>query len=234
MVQLHRSTAHHPETDGAVERTNQLLEQPLRCVSSSVGADWVRKLPGVSLSLNINVSSSTKFSPAQLMFGYTPRSILDIEFPSARDTEPASVTEMLDKMRFDLQDAQKNLAEAKTDQKHFADRHRRDVPSFNNGDLVLLSSKHLRLTVGDMHLLREPVMQLQRELTISAGVTARKFRDALRGFASRKDTEWFTLFRTAAPQPAVTSMHTCTDHYHTAQAPDESSWAWTKRVAHAF
>lgn len=145
-VKLHRGTAHHPETDGAVERTNQLLEQLLRCASSSVGADWVQKLPSVLLSLNTNVSSSTKFSAAHLMFGYTPRSILDIEFPNARDNEPAAVTEMLDKMRSDLQDAQKNLAEAKADQKHFADKHRRDVPSFNNGDLVLLSSKHLRLS----------------------------------------------------------------------------------------
>ena len=58
-VKLHRSTAHHPETDGAVERKNQMLEQLIRCSSDSVGADWVDKLPGVLLSLNTNVSAST-------------------------------------------------------------------------------------------------------------------------------------------------------------------------------
>ena len=143
-VKRHRSTAYHPETDGAVERMNQMLEQLIRCSSDSVGADWLDKLPGVLLSLNTNVAASTGFSPAQLMFGYQPRSILELEFPAATDQTAAD--DLLSKMRADLQEAHQRLINAKAAQKKFADRHRRDVPDFKDGDLVLLSTKHLRLS----------------------------------------------------------------------------------------
>jgi transposase InsO family protein len=143
-VKLHRSTAHHPETDGAVERMNQMIEQLIRCNSDSVGSDWLQKLPGVLLSLNTNVSASTGYSPAQLMFGYQPRNILELEFPAA--SEQPAADDLLRKMRADMQEAQRRLTAAKEAQKKFADRHRRDAPEFATGDLVLLSSKHLRLS----------------------------------------------------------------------------------------
>lgn len=143
-VKLHRSTAHHPETDGATERANQMIEQLVRCSSAAVGADWVPKLPGILLSLNTNVSRSTGYSPAQLMFGYQPRNVLDLELPTVEQSGTAD--EVLQKMRSDLEAAQKHLEQAKADNKRFADRNRRDVPDFTVNDLVLLSTKHLRLT----------------------------------------------------------------------------------------
>ncbi len=78
------------------------------------------------------------------MFGYQPRSILDLEFPAA--TEQTAADDALRKMRADLQEAQRRFIAAKDAQKKYADRHRRDVPDFKDGDLVLLSTKHLRLT----------------------------------------------------------------------------------------
>lgn len=42
---LHPSTAHHPQTDGASERTIRTLEQILRAYVAYDQRDWVRHLP---------------------------------------------------------------------------------------------------------------------------------------------------------------------------------------------
>jgi hypothetical protein len=139
------STAYHPQTDGCVERSNQVIEKMLRCTSSSVGADWVQKLPSILLSMNTNVSKSTGFSPAHLLFGFSPRTVWDIEFPDASPDEPQSVTERFAKMRADLQEAHQNLTAAKQNQKVYADRHRTISPRYSPGDLVLLNTRNLRL-----------------------------------------------------------------------------------------
>jgi hypothetical protein len=102
-------------------------------------------LPGILLSLNSNIATSTGFSPAHLFFGYQPRNVWDIEFPDAVPNEPLEVTQRLDKMRSDLKEARDNLLAAKSKTKEFADRHRRPSPHYVAGDLVLLSTENLRL-----------------------------------------------------------------------------------------
>ena len=66
------SSAYHPETDGASERTNQTVETALRIFSNYHQNDWVDWLPVVQYQMNAHVSQTTKHAPFELWMGYTP------------------------------------------------------------------------------------------------------------------------------------------------------------------
>lgn len=147
-TKLHVSTAYHPQTDGASERTNQTVEVMLRCVCSDYGADWAEKLPRVQFALNTSVSESTQFSPAQLLMGYQPRNVLDVFAQSSQPpSDNPAAADMLEHMRSDLDLAHKRLADAKARMKAYADKSRRDV-CFEVGDEVLLSTANIDFAVA--------------------------------------------------------------------------------------
>ncbi|PNH37127.1 hypothetical protein VD0003_g10298, partial [Verticillium dahliae] len=66
------STAFHPQTDGQTERTNQTLEQYLRCYINYQQDDWVTLLPIAQFAYNSSPSESTKESPFYANYGYNP------------------------------------------------------------------------------------------------------------------------------------------------------------------
>jgi cleavage and polyadenylation specificity factor subunit 1 len=63
-----RSTAYHPQTNGAVERSHRTLKNALRTLCSE-GADWEEKLPLALLSLRTTISSPTQTPPCKLILG---------------------------------------------------------------------------------------------------------------------------------------------------------------------
>jgi RNase H-like domain found in reverse transcriptase/Reverse transcriptase (RNA-dependent DNA polymerase)/Integrase zinc binding domain len=67
------STAYHPQTDGQAERTNQWLEQYLRIYSNFQQNDWATWLPVAQYVHNTWPSSTTGFTPSDLLIGFTPR-----------------------------------------------------------------------------------------------------------------------------------------------------------------
>ena len=79
------STSYHPQTDGQIERTNQTLEQYLRCFINYQQDDWVDFLHLLDFSYNNSVHSSTGYSPFFANTWYHPRwSIL--KFPEVSKT----------------------------------------------------------------------------------------------------------------------------------------------------
>jgi len=72
-VKLNVSTAFHPETDGQTERVNQTLEQYLRSYCSYQQDDWVSLLPYAEHAYNILLSESTKASPFEINYRFTPK-----------------------------------------------------------------------------------------------------------------------------------------------------------------
>jgi hypothetical protein len=66
------STAHHPETDGASERTNKTMNQVLCYHIKQNQLGWVRTLPWVCFEMMNAVNSSTGFTPFQLCMGQSP------------------------------------------------------------------------------------------------------------------------------------------------------------------
>jgi hypothetical protein len=67
------STTYHPQTDGQSEQTNQWLEQYLRVYCNFQQDDWSQLLPMVQYVHNSWPSSTTGFTPFELLMGFTPR-----------------------------------------------------------------------------------------------------------------------------------------------------------------
>jgi hypothetical protein len=67
------STAFHPQTDGATERTNQKIEQFLWAYCHRTQNDWAKLIPYAEMTHNTHQHSSTKKTPNELLFGYAPR-----------------------------------------------------------------------------------------------------------------------------------------------------------------
>lgn len=74
-TRLLMSTAFHPQTDGATERTNRSVGQILRAMVKPDQSDWVEMLPMVEFAINSSISKSTGFAPFELNYGHMPRMI---------------------------------------------------------------------------------------------------------------------------------------------------------------
>jgi len=64
------STAFHPSTDGAQERSNQEIETYLRSFCAYAQNDWADLLPQAQFALNNRVTSGTGLSPFFFTHGY--------------------------------------------------------------------------------------------------------------------------------------------------------------------
>ena len=65
------STAYHPQTNGQTERTNQTLEQYLRCYVNYQQNNWVELLPIAQFAYN-NSTAVTNISPFYANYGKHP------------------------------------------------------------------------------------------------------------------------------------------------------------------
>jgi len=72
-VKVNLSTAFHPESDGQTERVNQTLEQYLRSYCSYQQDHWVSLLPFAEHAYNTSMSESTKASPFEINYGFSPK-----------------------------------------------------------------------------------------------------------------------------------------------------------------
>ena len=91
-VNLHYSTAYHPQTDGQTEIVNKGIKHYLRCMTGDIPNQWARWLPLVEWWYNTIYHSATKMTPYEIVYGFPP-SIHIPYFP--RDSTVASVDEYL-------------------------------------------------------------------------------------------------------------------------------------------
>jgi hypothetical protein len=154
-TKLHLTTAFMPSSDGQSERTNQTVEQVLRCMCMHQPDSWVSHISDVMRVVNGNKHASTGFSPAQLMFGFQPRSVLDVACDQGQlqGLVPAAA-EMIGAMKADLEQARKQLSKAQAWQKQAYDKRHRKV-SFKKGDTVYLSSDNIKLAAATCNKLKQ-------------------------------------------------------------------------------
>lgn len=149
-VKVKMSSAYHPETDGASERTNKTVNQLLRFYVDREQQNWVRRLPRVRFCIMNTINASTGYSPFQLRQGFSPRLIpplvppAEAEDQTAEGTEALRAMELLSQLQRDVADAQDALLAAKTRQAHHANRHRAAEDVFQVGDQVMLSTRNRR------------------------------------------------------------------------------------------
>lgn len=140
-INLSFSSGFHPETNGQTERTNQTLEQYLRCFVSDCQEEWAAYLPFAEVAYNNSEHASTKMSPFRCVGGRDPR-LSSLAGPS---TDSPVVDQWFKDRRPIWSSAQRNLRSAVAQQKKFADRHRTVEQKFKVGDQVWVSTRNIPL-----------------------------------------------------------------------------------------
>ena len=144
-TKLHMSTAYHPQCDGQTERANRVLEEALRAYVSPLHDDWDDHLAVLEFANNSSVSVSSGKTPFELNYGEIPRMPIDMLI---NDTNVASVEQLLNVMKSDIEQAKLNLSQAQQRQQRYANEHRRDY-EFNVGDKVFLSTSNLKKSIKE-------------------------------------------------------------------------------------
>ena len=141
-IELRLSSAYHPQTNGQTERTNQTLEQYLRCFSSFAQDDWLSLLPLAEFSYNNTMHSATNQSPFFANLGYHPSFLpeLPVESPV-----PA-VQDRLNFFSTNNQVLQDAISKSQASNKKFFDKKRRGNLNLEPGDKVWLSTTNLKLS----------------------------------------------------------------------------------------
>ena len=135
-IQQNISTAYHPQTDGASERTNQSLEQYLRLYCSTKQNTWHTWLPIAQYTKNSWPSATTKKTPFDLLIGYTP-SVHQL----TRNSNIPTVNQRLDSIKEARQAAQE--AQHKVQESWIKEQPR--FKPFNIGEQVWLEGTNLKL-----------------------------------------------------------------------------------------
>lgn len=144
-IKHRQSSAYHPQTDGASERTNKTVNQLIRFHVERNQSGWLRALPRVRFSIMNTVNKSTGYSPFQLKCGRSPRILPPlIDVPPKPSKEHISARQVISRIAQDMADAKDNLMVAKIAQAHHANQHRRDDTDFHVGDYVMLSTMNRR------------------------------------------------------------------------------------------
>ena len=199
-IRQNLSTAFHPQTDGASERTNQTLEQYIRAYCGYLQDDWVDWLPIAQFALNNHVNASTGMSPFYANYGRHPRMSFLQDLPQSAatsaqrhlmddaDTFAKHMEEVLVQMQ-----ASATLAQAK--QAHHAPGT--PAPPYRPGDLVWLDARNIRT--------QRPSKKLDHKnlgpFEVIAAVGRRSFKLKLPTGMKVFDTFHTSLLRPAANDP---------------------------------
>ena len=102
-IKLKMSTSRHPQTDGASEIMNRMVENYLRCYCNYHQNDWDELLPAAEYAYNSAVSEDLGMSPFEMDLGWNPKSPLDMLCSTSDKNE--TVEEFKLKLKESLNDA---------------------------------------------------------------------------------------------------------------------------------
>ena len=137
-VKCSKTSAFHPQSNGLSERTNQSLEQYLRCFVNYEQDNWVDLLPFAEFSYNNSINASTGMTPFYANYGYHPRS--DLLLPD-KPVLNVSSHELLSHLNI-LQN--KLYTQLVLSKERMLKSHGKSNPSqFNIGDLVWVKTTNI-------------------------------------------------------------------------------------------
>ena len=124
---------------------NSVVSQTIRCLLHDIGnrKDWEKTLPTVELVINLLPNQSTGFSPFYLNYGYelvTPIQLLKDD----EEVKIESVGFFVRRVKSDWELARENVKKSVDLQAKYYNKKHRDI-EFNVGELVLLSTRNLRM-----------------------------------------------------------------------------------------
>jgi Reverse transcriptase (RNA-dependent DNA polymerase)/RNase H-like domain found in reverse transcriptase/Integrase zinc binding domain/Integrase core domain/Chromo (CHRromatin Organisation MOdifier) domain len=136
-IRHHMSTAYHPQTDGATEKMNDVIESALRHYVNAEGTNWDQFLSGIEFAINNAVSESLGTSPFMLNYGFNPKMPVDAIYTGGKVPNAQQVSNEL-KLRWKRAREFVAHAQARYSDPHFV------IPSFEVGDYVWLSTRNFR------------------------------------------------------------------------------------------
>ena len=78
---------YHPQTNGLVERSHQMIMHMIGKLGEDKKANWPSHLAEIAHAYNATRSAVTGYSPYYLMFGSRPRLPVDFVFPTIGSSE---------------------------------------------------------------------------------------------------------------------------------------------------
>ena len=138
------STAYHPQTNGALERSHEVLSTYLRHYIDEDQTNWDKFIEFYIFAYNTSQHRSTGYTPFELLFGYKAN------IPATFHKEPRLVygypdyvSELTHKLKENFSQARANLISNKQKEKIRYDKNS-EVIEFNLGDLVYLTNDPAR------------------------------------------------------------------------------------------
>jgi hypothetical protein len=121
---LIHSSAYHSQTDGQIERVNQILEDMLRaCVMEYLGS-WDKNLPWAEFSYNNSCQESLKMAPLEALYGRQCRTPLNW----IKSGEKAIFgPDIVDEAEATVRRIQGNLKATNSHQESYANKRRRPL-----------------------------------------------------------------------------------------------------------
>ena len=77
-IKQYRSSAYHPESQGALERFHQTLKNMIRSYCFNTKKDWDEGIHLLLFAVRESVQESLGFSPFELVFGHSVRGPLKL------------------------------------------------------------------------------------------------------------------------------------------------------------
>jgi len=144
-VELDKSSAYHPQTDGQTERVNQILEHYLRTYCMWDQDDWVDLPPFAEFCYNNTVHTATKQAPFFAAYYQHPENNLKNPRDNATESnnpEAVKTAEDLDTMREAMRE---NMKAAQTRMaKYYNQKVANKKPQFKVGDWVMVNAKNIK------------------------------------------------------------------------------------------
>ena len=141
-VQKLRTLPYHAQTNGQVERMNQMMIRMIGKLEEDRKACWLEHLPELLLAYNATHSAVTGYSPYYLLFGRRSRIPVDYLFPTLCDSPHQT------KMEVSVAAMQKRLKEAFTVARHLTSEevarqcryydHKARAVALQPGDVVMV------------------------------------------------------------------------------------------------
>jgi hypothetical protein len=120
-TKLNFSSAYQLQTDGQIERTNQILEDMLRACALKHGGSWDKSLPFAEFSYNNSYQASLKMAPFEALYGRKCRTPL---YWSEIGESQLFGPEIIKEAERQVQVVRENLKVAQSRQKSYADTRR--------------------------------------------------------------------------------------------------------------
>jgi hypothetical protein len=140
-TKLAMSTAAHPETDGASERSNRTVITALRILVEDNPDDWARRCSDVEFAINSSTARATGLSPFEVTYGYLPT---PWPVDTWGTTDVPAADGFAESTRMNWLAASDAIIGARMDMAQQANKHRLpDSPQFEVGNKVYVSTKDL-------------------------------------------------------------------------------------------